>query len=192
MPGFNEPNGHARGHLGKQHPLILTHTGGRVLRGKANRQHMLNSGTRHLAHGLSHKGLPVPHAHIDRHAQLLLYFLGLGHGDFRQRRLPNQRIPVPHFFQHRFGKRPSPGDVPYKFGNVIERFGAAVSEKQHRGLLVFHWRAPATAYFALNSLTNPTRAFTLSTGVSGRIPCPRLKMCPGRPPAWRMISSVRA
>src|SRR5881628_1403133 len=33
-----------------------------------------------------------------------------------------------------------------------------------------------------NSRTISTTAFTFSTGVSGRIPCPRLKICPGRAP----------
>ncbi len=39
-----------------------------------------------------------------------------------------------------------------------------------------------------NSRTNSTSAFTFSTGVSCRMPCPRLKMCPGRPPARRSTS----
>src|SRR5579884_280359 len=45
---------------------------------------------------------------------------------------------------------------------------------------------------ALNSCTASMSASTLSTGVSGRIPCPRLKMCPGLPPARRRMSDAAA
>src|SRR6516162_8489257 len=48
-------------------------------------------------------------------------------------------------------------------------------------------REPDGAY----SSTKRARFFTLSTGVSGRMPCPRLKMRPGRPAARRRISSAR-
>src|SRR5271170_4280951 len=41
------------------------------------------------------------------------------------------------------------------------------------------------------SRTNSQSALTFSTGVSGRMPWPRLKMWPGRPAAWRKMSSAR-
>lgn len=42
-----------------------------------------------------------------------------------------------------------------------------------------------SAYDALSSWTSSTTAMACSTDVCCRIPCPRLKMCPGRPPASR-------
>ena len=43
-----------------------------------------------------------------------------------------------------------------------------------------------------SSCTASTSARTWSTGVSGRTPCPRLKMCPGRPRGLRRGSRRRA
>ena len=45
-----------------------------------------------------------------------------------------------------------------------------------------------TGYAALNSWTASTNATAFSTGVSGRMPWPRLKMWPGRPAAWSRIA----
>jgi len=44
---------------------------------------------------------------------------------------------------------------------------------------------------ALSSWTQSTKATTWSTGVPGRMPWPRLKMWPGRPPAWSTIPCTR-
>src|SRR5581483_443870 len=46
--------------------------------------------------------------------------------------------------------------------------------------------------YGLNSRTKSTTARTWSTGVSGRMPCPRLKMWPGRDPVRRRSSCTRA
>lgn len=47
---------------------------------------------------------------------------------------------------------------------------------------------PSAPSVLLISWTISTSAITFSTGVSGRMPWPRLKMCPGRPPACARIS----
>src|ERR1044072_614407 len=59
---------------------------------------------------------------------------------------------------------------------VVHAFGPAEGDDQ-QGIV-------SVAHLALISWTMSTSAITLSTGVSGRMPCPRLKMWPGRPPAW--------
>src|ERR1017187_9182215 len=44
--------------------------------------------------------------------------------------------------------------------------------------------------YSLNSGTISTQAFTFSTGVSGRMPWPTLKMCPGRVPVRFSSSAI--
>ncbi len=52
--------------------------------------------------------------------------------------------------------------------------------------------ASAGVSYSLNSRTISTHAFTFSTGVSGKIPCPRLKICPGLDPVRFSNSCTRA
>src|ERR1700690_3190415 len=50
---------------------------------------------------------------------------------------------------------------------------------------------PEGGFAAEYSWIRRARFFTFSTGVSGRMPWPRLKMWPGRPAAWRRMASAR-
>src|SRR5271163_4184121 len=63
--------------------------------------------------------------------------------------------------------------------HILDALGRAMGEQEYR---LFHGR---------NSRTISTTAFTFSTGVSGRMPCPRLKIWPGRPAARRKMSVAR-
>src|SRR6516225_6125370 len=90
---------------------------------------------------------------------------------------------------HSLGHRPSTGDVLQKFRNVLHVLGAAMGDEQHR--CPAHCVLVAGAAVEENSCTNCARFLTLSTGVCGRMPCPRLKMCPGRPSARRRMCSAR-
>src|SRR6478752_6014474 len=80
--------------------------------------------------------------------------------------------------------------------NIFEEFadigfGRSIGRPMRQQQDGFHTVfAPAFAYFAARSCTNSTSIFTFCSGVSGRIPCPRLKMCPVRPPERRKISSA--
>src|SRR5262249_57054946 len=108
-----------------------------------------------------------------------------------------------HLFNGGVRPRTAAGDAVHERGHVRGRFRATVGEKQDGSLLLGHGRAPCfpfrsmpsawgREYLALACFTKSTRAITFSTGVSGRMPWPRLKMCPGRPPAWRKMLSARA
>src|SRR5271157_4227353 len=78
-------------------------------------------------------------------------------------------------------------NVLQKLGNVFDPLRTAVGDQQH-GFFA-HCVLAEVAAVALNSCTNCARFFTLSTGVWGRMPWPRLKMCPGRPSASGMRQS---
>src|SRR5947209_12414296 len=81
-----------------------------------------------------------------------------------------------YLFDDRIRNRTAAGDVLHELRNVIRRIRAAMGQQQNGQLILCHRTAPEAEYFALNSLTKVTRARTLSTGVSGRMPCPRLKI----------------
>src|SRR6185503_11033207 len=79
-------------------------------------------------------------------------------------------VVIVQFSAHRYRNRPRSlecGDLSPL--SALKRRQVAALQKIHA--------------FALSSCTASTNAITLSTGVSGSIPWPRLKICPGRPPA---------
>src|SRR6516164_8821578 len=86
------------------------------------------------------------------------------------------------------GHRPPTRNVLQELRNVFYPFRAAVRNQQNCSLAHYDLAAMADV---LNSCTNSARFFTLSTGVCGRIPCPRLKTCPGRPSASLRMFSAR-
>src|SRR5215216_1207638 len=71
------------------------------------------------------------------------------------------------------------------FFHLMLAFRTFVSGRGHLNFLSSHYRKDS--YLWLISCTASTSAITFSTGVSGKMPWPRLKMCPGRPSAcWRI------
>src|SRR5579871_1260382 len=191
VPGFYKLNRYIGPQFSHQSALIQTDARGRVLRRKTDRQHLLYASYGHLTHRIRNERLPIAHAHVNRQAQLFLHGLRLRHGKLGKRGFADSHITVANLFHHHLWNQPSPGDVPHEFWNVRGRVGTAMSKKQNGSSLLTHCTAPVAESLALSSLTKSTRARTFSTGVSGRIPCPRLKMCPARPPAWRRIASAR-
>src|SRR5271166_327194 len=93
-----------------------------------------------------------------------------------------------HLAHHRLSHGTPARNVLQKFGNVLDPLGAAVRDQQNCGLA--HDILVAFAD-VLNSCTKSARFLTLSTGVSGKMPCPRLKMWPGRLSASRRMCSAR-
>src|SRR6266566_3395460 len=84
-------------------------------------------------------------------------------------------------------KRASASYSQQEIGNLIDGIRAAVRKQEHTCVLVriAHF---STAALAEYSCTYAASAFTFSTGVSGKMPWPKLKMCPGRPAARSRIS----
>src|ERR1043165_5011240 len=77
--------------------------------------------------------------------------------------------------QHAFARHiPPTQHVLEERHHVIYSLRPAKRNQQQRIVIHFH---------PFNPCTISTSAITFSTGVSGKIPCPRLKICPGRPPA---------
>ena len=73
----------------------------------------------------------------------------------------------------RRGRAPA-ADVGHERGEVVQVVDGAVRDER---------RPRRRSSRARSARTYSTTARTLSTGVSGMMPWPRLKMCPGRPPA---------
>src|SRR5271166_793631 len=132
--------------------------------------------------------MPVPHPHVHWHAQFASHALRLQTRDPGQGRASNQRIAMLHLAYHRLSHRPPARDVLQELGNVVDPLGAAVRDQQN-GRFTHHFLAAVAD--ELNSCTKSARLFTLSTGVSGKMPWPRLKMCPGRLSASRRMCSAR-
>src|ERR1700679_629107 len=61
--------------------------------------------------------------------------------------------------------------------HLSQHIGGPMGEKQYCASAVLF------AHCAPNSFTHSTTRITFSTGVPGTMPWPRLKMCPGLPPA---------
>src|SRR5579872_399404 len=192
VPLLNKPDGDFRLHLCEQRPFVQSHAGGGVLWRQTDGQYLLNSSVDDLTYSFGNKRFPVAHTHVHREAEFALHGLSLAQCDLSQWRLANQRIAMPYLFHRRVWNGPPAGDVLEELGDLRGRIRAAMRKEQNCCFVGHHRTAPVVEYLALNSLTKFTRARTFSTGVSGRIPCPRLKMCPARPPAWARISEVRA
>ena len=106
--------------------------------------------------------------------------------------MADQTVALLHFLDNLRRQWASAGDAEQKFGHMLHGIGAAVREQQDCGLcgLSGSWfygahsvsdagLAAAKVAFAEYSCTNRASALTFSTGVSGKMPWPRLNMCPG-------------
>src|SRR5215469_10031655 len=84
----------------------------------------------------------------------------------------------------------SAGHAQKKIGDISDLFRAAVGEQKYGrryGLAKLCHGETRGIVLEECSCTYSATTFTFSTGVSGRMPCPRLKMWPLRPPArWRI------
>src|SRR5205807_7182257 len=84
-------------------------------------------------------------------------------------------------------------DVRVVVLHLLQGVGAAVGHAQHGGGQRRSFRSLCCFCSRLeDACTVSTISFRLSSGELGRTPWPRLKMCPGRPPAARSTSSVRS
>jgi hypothetical protein len=92
------------------------------------------------------------------------------------RRAADLRVAVVHFFEDLRRNRPAAAHEFEILWNILNALRRTVG-KQENSLL-----------YGRNSRTISTTAFTFSTGVSGRIPWPKLKIWPGRVPV-RLSSS---
>ena len=160
----------------------------------------------HVGHFGQHRvDIRWPKAHADSHrhavalrVQIGGYPLGLLQRERVERRKASEHVVVRcHLVDPRLGARPLTDNRAHKTGRFASRARiialaaarcrAPESDQQH----AVDGRLRHDGSCALNSWTASTRARTLSTGVVGRMPCPRLKTCPARPAAWRRISRTR-
>src|ERR1700677_4565528 len=74
-------------------------------------------------------------------------------------------------------KRPTTRHFAEILRHLPQHIGCPMREQQHRASTLL------TDHCAPNSFTHSTTRITFSTGVPGTMPWPRLKICPGRPPA---------
>src|SRR5271165_5435903 len=93
-----------------------------------------------------------------------------------------------HLAHHRFRHRTPARNVLQERGDVLYPLRAAVRDQENYRLAHDFLVLVGDV---LNSCTKSARFFTLSTGVSGKMPCPRLKMWPGRLSASRRMCSAR-
>ena len=151
----------------------------------------------HVAQDIFDIGWPVPHAHV--HWQMhptfvqepfdgsgLLYGQGVEWREASQaagsaRRLPPRVFLPPHGCQQYFGRNTGLHCQDRERGDGSIR----VSGHQRRQTAHYQTVSPLLLLYGrrLKLWTASTSAITLSTGVVGSIPCPRLKICPGLPPA---------
>ena len=135
----------------------------------------------HFGHGLADEGTPIAHPYVYRKP-------------FRsEKRLERRRL----LARPRGERRPA-SDVGVALFDFLGQLGSQRPAAAHQGqvlrdILQAVRRAVGEQEDGLlhgrNSRTICTTAFTASTGVSGRMPWPVLKMCPGRVPV-RFSSSV--
>ena len=115
--------------------------------------------------------MPVSHPEKYRNAEQVLQGFGLHAGPMGERgTAADGGVAAGDLFEHVRGDRLASANVRKVLRYVLDAFRRSVGEQQDAAV---HGR---------NSRTISTTALTLSTGVSGRIPWPRLKMCPGRVP----------
>src|SRR5262245_35135941 len=135
---------------------------------------MAVSSRAHRLQSLVQERMPVSHSHVDgfaaaeaakRCAQRLCLTLGqLG----ERRAAADQLVVMDDFRDARLGDAASRRDDVEEGPDVPGLVRPPEGDQQHG------------VYRADSSWTMSTRAFTLSTGVSWWMPCPRLKMWPGR------------
>src|SRR3984957_2548844 len=135
--------------------------------------------------------LPVAHTYVDRYCNVLLQQTGLRHGEVSQRTLADEAVAMRDLVDRGLWQRPTACYVAQVFRNFIQRLGSAMCQQQNRGAFPFSHRAVSCCVAAAYSRTNRTAACTLSTGVPGTIPCPTLKICPGRPAACERMLLMR-
>src|ERR1019366_1967041 len=175
--------------VSEQNLLVKSNAGPGIMGGKADGDHARNAIRSHLLQRVGDKRAPVAHANVNRKVQLARHCVGLLARDPGQGRAANQRVAMLHLAHHRFRHGPAARDVLQELGNVLHLLRTAVSDEQHRRLA--HSLLAGLAAVKPNSCTNCARSFTLETGVCGKMPWPRLKMCPGRPSARRRMCSAR-
>src|SRR5664279_2898081 len=188
MPLLDKIDGERRV-VPEQYLLVKSDASPGVVRSKANCDHACNAVGSHLLQRVRDKRMPVAHANINRKPQLARYPIGLLAGNPGQRRAANQRVAMLHLAHYGLRHGPAARDVQQELGNVLHPLRTAVSDEQHCRLA--HSILAGLAAVKLNSCTNCARSFTLVTGVCGKMPWPRLKMCPGRPSARRRMCSAR-
>src|SRR5947209_11174946 len=115
--------------------------------------------------------MPFPHSHVDSLVDPACQRLRLAMRDLGEWRMADQRVTPPDLGYNRFWQRTSAGHITKKIGNTGVGVRRAVREQKD---CRFHRTLPAA--FAVYSCTNSRSAITFSTGVPGRIPCPRLKI----------------
>src|SRR5262245_16395494 len=120
---------------------------------------------------------PVLHARVDGEANLALEPPARRLGDLVEGRAANPPVALGELLDRLVGDRPARADVLEVRPDVREVGRAPVRHEDDRR---FH--------AAVRSWTSPTILFRSAGSVSGRTPWPRLKMCPGRPPAASRIA----
>src|SRR5580704_5647351 len=172
VPLLHEVNGEWRASA-KQHLLVETYASAGIVRSQADRHRLLHPVVCHLLQSIGDEGMPFAHAHICRDPQLACNPVRLPQCQTRQGRNSDLCITVLNFLYHSVRHRTSARNVLQKCGDVLDFVGTSVRNQQDSPL-AHDFLAVAAA--AVKSCTNCARFFTLSTGVCGRMPCPRLKM----------------
>jgi hypothetical protein len=121
--------------------------------------------------------MPVAHAVKRQNPKLLFESFRLGLRPLAQGRVTaDLREAVRHLFENLRRNRAAAADEVELLRHILDALGRAMAQQEYR---LLHGR---------KSRTISTTAFTFSTGVSGRMPWPRLKIWPGRAPV-RLSSS---
>ena len=111
---------------------VEPHAGARILRSQANRHRAGHAIGAHLRHHVGDVRLPVAHAHVHRHPELLAQQPSLLQRQPRQRAAANRREPVLHFFHGLLRQRTSARHAHQILGNFLHRIRRPVRQQQHR------------------------------------------------------------
>src|SRR6266851_2785029 len=184
----------------QQRPPVQAYAGSRVLRCEANRFDVRHAVHPQLRNHVRNIRMPVAHPHIHFCAtQCLLQQTTLRHRPLRQRRSlhtrslpqPNLCISVLQFLHNLLGQRPSPRHLAQILRHLTQHIRRPMREQQHSALPHLQ-TSSLSAHGRLSSFTHSTTRITLCTGVPGTMPCPTLKMCPGRPAAASSTARTRS
>ena len=132
MPRFHKIKGHFRIAALRQRLAIEPNAGTRIVRRQADHNRVAHSVRLHLLQSLQDKWVPVPHANINRHSNLLGKQCCLFQRKVCERRLTDRVVPMAHLFHNLLRQRPSSGDMQQELRHIVDRVRTSVRQQQYR------------------------------------------------------------
>src|SRR5262249_8230663 len=124
---------------------VAADTGARILRRKADSDHMLDAIRCNFPDHIGDERFPVPHGNVNGKVNLARQKLSLARSDFVERRMADERVTMFYLFEHLRRHGASAGDIVQILGDIVDRVGGAVREKEDS---VFHGRFTAYLFTA--------------------------------------------